>query len=116
MAKQHPKREKMAYIRVTNLQWKNMLRNAGIMGIPHKSRIVMGEILSDKFESGEPFTAKDCGDELKNRLKSGMSAPEKSAKSINASSDEDAMEEFFNNLSPERQAQLLKLQKSSGKP
>jgi hypothetical protein len=115
MAKDNRDAVKMAYIRVTNTEWKAMLRSCGILGIPHRSRIVMGNILHEKFLSGKPFTAKECGDELKKRLRTGMSASEKSARAVNESSDEDAMTEFFNNLSPERKAQLMKLQTSEKK-
>ena len=109
-----PDREKTAYIRVPKLVWKNMLKNCGIIGIPHRSRVVMGEVLSEKFESGESFTATDVGDEMKKRLRTGMSSSEKSAKQVN-SGDDDAMAEFFSKLSPEAKAKLESLQKAESK-
>jgi len=103
-----PDREKMAYIRVSNIKWKVMLKDCGIVGVPHRSRIVMGEILSEKFASGTPFTAKQVGDELKARLRTGMSNAEKAAKVVSADDDE-GLSEFLNKLDPATRKKLAKM-------
>jgi len=114
MANNKPDRERTAYIRVPKLVWVDMLRNCGIVGVPHRSRVVMGEVLSEKFASGEPFTAKEIGDEMKKRLKTGMSLQEKAGKAVNSLESEDEMEEFLKALSPEARVKLAKLQKAQG--